>query len=177
MKILISTNISESPEWLDDQVGGQFYGYVTGTANLSCEAEAEPAPSFRWLDAENNPVTTGTVINDEYKVHLLPQSKSKSKSKVRVKSQKSKVWGLGVTLFILTFQKGKSIIIYVFLVTFGEKMCCYNGSCSLSLGYSQWRLSLSDCIQNLSCIFKNYKINNQSSTEDDISKNTTHFHP
>ena len=59
---------SESPSWLDDQVGGQFYGYVTGTANLSCEAEAEPAPQFRWLDAENKAVEAGTIINDAYKV-------------------------------------------------------------------------------------------------------------
>ena len=49
-------------------MGGQFYGYVTGTANLSCEAEAEPPPSFRWLDAENNPVVAGTVVNMQYKV-------------------------------------------------------------------------------------------------------------
>ena len=61
---------SESPEWLDDQVGGQFYGYVTGTANLSCEAEAEPAPQFRWLDAENRAVEAGTIINDAYKVTI-----------------------------------------------------------------------------------------------------------
>ena len=60
--------LAESPSWLDDQVGGQFYGYVTGTANLSCEAEAEPPPSFRWLDAENNPVQAGTVVNMQYKV-------------------------------------------------------------------------------------------------------------
>ena len=53
---------------MDDQVGGQFYGYVTGTANLSCEAEAEPPPSFRWLDAENNPVQAGTIVNMQYKV-------------------------------------------------------------------------------------------------------------
>ena len=51
-------------------MGGQFYGYVTGTANLSCEAEAEPPPSFRWLDAENNPVVAGTVVNMQYKVQF-----------------------------------------------------------------------------------------------------------
>ena len=39
----------EPPEWLDDQVGGQFYGYVTGTANLTCQAEAEPPPTFSML--------------------------------------------------------------------------------------------------------------------------------
>ena len=67
----ISSDISESPAWLDDQVGGQFYGYVTGTANLSCEAEAEPAPQFRWLDAENRAVEAGTIINDAYKVKAI----------------------------------------------------------------------------------------------------------
>ena len=57
-------------------MGGQFYGYVTGTANLSCEAEAEPPPSFRWLDAENNPVQAGTIVNMQYKVQYstVPQS-------------------------------------------------------------------------------------------------------
>ena len=61
---------AESPAWLDDHVGGQFYGYVTGTANLSCQAEAQPPPTFRWLDAENNPVKTGTIVNEEYKVDI-----------------------------------------------------------------------------------------------------------
>ena len=32
--------ISESPAWLDDQMGGQFYGYVTGTANLTCQVRS-----------------------------------------------------------------------------------------------------------------------------------------
>ena len=59
---------SESPEWLDDQVGGQFYGYVTGTANLTCQAEAEPPPTFRWLDAENIHVSSGKIVNEDYKV-------------------------------------------------------------------------------------------------------------
>ena len=59
----------ESPEWLDDQVGGQFYGYVTGIANLTCQAEAEPPPTFRWLDAENNPVSSGKIVNEDYKVN------------------------------------------------------------------------------------------------------------
>ena len=49
-------------------MGGQFYGYVTGTANLSCEAEAEPPPQFRWLDAENRAVEAGTIISEANKV-------------------------------------------------------------------------------------------------------------
>ena len=32
------------------------------------QAEAEPPPTFRWLDAENQPVTDGQVVNDQYKV-------------------------------------------------------------------------------------------------------------
>ena len=64
--------VSESPEWLDDQVQGQFYGFVTGVANMTCQAEAEPPPTFSWLDAENKPVEAGTIINDQYKVYQRP---------------------------------------------------------------------------------------------------------
>ena len=49
-------------------MGGKFYGYVTGTANLTCQAEAEPPPTFRWLDAENIPVNSGQIVNEDYKV-------------------------------------------------------------------------------------------------------------
>ena len=59
---------SESPEGFDDQVGGLFCGYVTGTANLTCQAEVEPPPTFRWLDAENIPVSSGKLFNEDYKV-------------------------------------------------------------------------------------------------------------
>ena len=34
------------------------------------KAEAEPPPTFRWLDAENQPVTEGQVVNDQYKVFI-----------------------------------------------------------------------------------------------------------
>ena len=70
-------------------MGGQFYGYVTGTANLSCEAEAEPPPSFRWLDAENNPVVAGTVVNMQYKVNYstVPQSACSTRSSTIVNMQ------------------------------------------------------------------------------------------
>ena len=64
-------------------MGGQFYGYVTGTANLSCEAEAEPPPSFRWLDAENNPVQAGTVVNMQYKVQYSTVPYSACSTRVR----------------------------------------------------------------------------------------------
>jgi len=71
--LVINLKIEQPPEWLDDQVGGQFYGYVTGTANLTCQAEAEPPPSFQWLDAENVPVSSGKIVNEYYKsVLMLP---------------------------------------------------------------------------------------------------------
>ena len=41
---------------------------MTGTANLTCQAEAEPPPSFQWLDAENVPVSSGKIVNEDYKV-------------------------------------------------------------------------------------------------------------
>ena len=68
---------SESPEWLDDQMGGQFYGYVTGTVNLTCQAEAQPPPTFRWLYAENKPVVSdpsnkngAQIVKEAEKVRL-----------------------------------------------------------------------------------------------------------
>jgi hypothetical protein len=44
---------------------------VSGTANLICQAEAEPPPTFRWLDAKNIPVSSGKVVNGDYKVSDL----------------------------------------------------------------------------------------------------------
>ena len=38
----------ESPEGLDKNDDGQFYGFVTGTATLTCQAEAQPPPTFRY---------------------------------------------------------------------------------------------------------------------------------
>jgi hypothetical protein len=41
---------------------------VTGTANLKCQAEAEPPPMVRWLDAENIPISSGKIVKEDYKV-------------------------------------------------------------------------------------------------------------
>lgn len=72
--LVINLRIEQSPSWLDS--GGhseQFYGYVTGTANLTCQAEAEPPPTFHWLDAENQPISAGKVVSEQYKsVLMLP---------------------------------------------------------------------------------------------------------
>jgi len=68
---IIDLRIEQSPEWLDNNPGGQFYGFVTGTANLTCQAEAEPPPTFSWLDAHNNPVKQGTILNADYMSTLL----------------------------------------------------------------------------------------------------------
>merc|ERR1719167_2165210 len=68
---IIDLRIEQSPEWLERSGDGQFYGFVTGMANLTCQAEAQPPPTFSWLDAQNNPVEHGTIINTEYKSTLL----------------------------------------------------------------------------------------------------------
>jgi hypothetical protein len=46
--------------------GGKFYGYVTGIANLTSQSEAEPTPTFRWLDAENIPLSSGKMMITRY---------------------------------------------------------------------------------------------------------------
>ena len=43
-------------------------GYNHDNQDDDDQAEAEPPPTFRWLDAENQPVTDGQVVNNQYKV-------------------------------------------------------------------------------------------------------------
>ena len=60
----------DKPEWPAEQ-RGKFYGFISGTTNLSCEANAEPPAQFTWLDRDNKEVTYGTVINEEHKSTLM----------------------------------------------------------------------------------------------------------
>jgi len=69
-EFIVDLRIEQSPEWLDKNDDGQFYGFVTGTATLTCQAEAQPPPTFSWLDAQNQPVNQGKITNSEYKSTL-----------------------------------------------------------------------------------------------------------
>ena len=39
---------SDKPEWTSLQEA-EVYGFLNGSANLSCQADAEPTPFFTWL--------------------------------------------------------------------------------------------------------------------------------
>jgi hypothetical protein len=55
---------SDRPQWPPEQ-RGQFYGFISGVANLTCEAKAEPPAKFTWLDRDNKPVEGGAIIVNE----------------------------------------------------------------------------------------------------------------
>jgi len=60
----------DKPEWPPEQ-RGEFFGFVSGVAYLTCEAEAEPPAEFMWLDKYNNMVQSNMVINEHRRSTLL----------------------------------------------------------------------------------------------------------
>ena len=54
---------ADKPQWPPEQQG-KFYGFITGVTNLTCEAAAEPAAEFTWMDKYNEVVDAGRVINE-----------------------------------------------------------------------------------------------------------------
>ena len=61
--------IVDEPEWPAVQ-RGEFYGFISGTTNLTCEANAEPPAQFTWLDKNNNEIIFGQVYNQDHKSTL-----------------------------------------------------------------------------------------------------------
>jgi hypothetical protein len=59
----------DEPEWPAEQ-RGEFYGFISGTTNLTCEANAEPPAEFTWLDKSNNEIMSGQVYNQDHKSTL-----------------------------------------------------------------------------------------------------------
>ena len=59
----------DQPEWPPEQ-RGEFFGFISGISNLTCEAQAEPPAQFTWLDRNNNEVNFGTVHNEDQKSTL-----------------------------------------------------------------------------------------------------------
>ena len=44
--MVIELRVQHKPEWPPGQ-SGTFYGFISGEANLTCQAKAEPPASFR----------------------------------------------------------------------------------------------------------------------------------
>ena len=71
---------SDKPQWPPEQQG-KFYGFISGVTNLTCEAKAEPAAEFTWMNKYNEVVKEGTVVNEARKSVLMV-----SRSSFRVSS-------------------------------------------------------------------------------------------
>ena len=61
---------SDKPQWPPEQQG-KFYGFISGITNLTCEAKAEPAAEFTWMNKYNEVVKEGTVVNEARKSVLM----------------------------------------------------------------------------------------------------------
>ncbi len=60
----------DEPIWMPHQ-RSIFYGFISGTSNLTCEAMAEPPASFAWLDKRQNPIQTGAILTETHKSTLV----------------------------------------------------------------------------------------------------------
>ena len=55
--------ISDEPIWKAHQ-RSIFYGFISGTSNLTCEADAEPAATFAWFDKRGKPIQEGAILTE-----------------------------------------------------------------------------------------------------------------
>ena len=79
--------IADEPEWPAVQ-RGEFYGFISGTTNLTCEANAEPPAQFTWLDKSNNEIIFGQVYNQDHKSTLSVRLGNVSTAALRNQSLK-----------------------------------------------------------------------------------------
>ena len=67
---VLRIDFSDKPE-LPPSQRGEFYGFISGVTNITCEARAEPPAQFKWLDKNNEDVKEGTIVNEEHKSTLM----------------------------------------------------------------------------------------------------------
>nr|XP_027225635.1 neural cell adhesion molecule 1-like isoform X3 [Penaeus vannamei] len=67
--LVIEVKVHHKPQWSDNDLTAQAYGYVTGDVNLTCEAVAEPHANFTWIkdDQVIEPNETVQIINEDHK--------------------------------------------------------------------------------------------------------------
>jgi len=70
-EIVIKFKIEQKPSWITSASQDQFYGYVTGKANMTCEAFAEPPANFTWTENHlTGHVMDGAVFTKDHKSTL-----------------------------------------------------------------------------------------------------------
>lgn len=68
--MVIALKVQHEPEWPAKQ-RGEFFGFISGITNLSCEANAEPPAQFIWLNRQNKEIDKSLVINEDHKSTLM----------------------------------------------------------------------------------------------------------
>ena len=76
--ITIYSSLIDKPEWSSTIDGGrdQFFGFISGVANLTCEVIAEPPAEFTWYRIINPRSTlqlrTNTPVQMDEKIKYEP---------------------------------------------------------------------------------------------------------
>lgn len=68
--MIIQLLIEHEPKWRPG-LKNQFYGFISGTSNLTCEAIAEPPATFIWYDKEGQPIREGMILTEDSKSTLV----------------------------------------------------------------------------------------------------------
>ena len=66
----LSAFFPDEPKWRPG-LKNQFYGFISGTSNLTCEAIAEPPATFIWYDKEGQPIREGMILTEDSKSTLV----------------------------------------------------------------------------------------------------------
>ena len=69
-KLSVFFHLTDEPKWRPG-LKNQFYGFISGTSNLTCEAIAEPPATFIWYDKEGQPIREGMILTEDSKSTLV----------------------------------------------------------------------------------------------------------
>ena len=53
------------PEWPSFQPV-DFYGFISGIANMTCQANAEPPADFEWTDQNGKDIADGIIMTESH---------------------------------------------------------------------------------------------------------------
>ena len=53
------------PEWPSFQ-SVDFYGFISGIANMTCQANAEPPADFEWTDQNGKDIADGIIMTESH---------------------------------------------------------------------------------------------------------------
>ena len=57
--------LSDMPEWPSFQPV-DFYGFISGIANMTCQANAEPPADFEWTDQNGKDIADGIIMTESH---------------------------------------------------------------------------------------------------------------